>query len=111
MLVKKHNKTKLELKWEPGYRLIMLPTPMTAAVENQLTGRFKCHILTGLKLKHPAEDWVLKPENIGCAAKYVNHPNNLPDINLFAENDSVPECDSDKIQDETCDNERKGYNL
>ena len=33
-------------------------------------------------MKHPAEDWELKAGNIGCAAKFANHPDNLPDITL-----------------------------
>ena len=38
VLVKKHNKTKLQSKWNPGYGIIKLPTPKTVLVENQLTG-------------------------------------------------------------------------
>lgn len=85
VLVLKHNKTKLELKWEPGYRIIKLPTPLTAVVEDQLTGKSKRCNVRDLKVKHPAEDWELKAENIGRAARYVNHPDNLPDIDLTTE--------------------------
>ena len=35
-----------------------------------------------LKIKHPAKDWNLKPTAIGRAAKFVNHPDNLPDIDF-----------------------------
>ena len=117
VLVKKHNKTKLELKWEPGYRIIKLPTQMTAVVENQLTGRSKCYNVTDLKLKHPAEDWELKADNIGHAAKFVNHPDNLSDIDLLPESENKlkkkPEIDNDKLQDkpQTAHSNEKGYNL
>ena len=62
MPVKKPNKTKLELKWGPGYRIIKPPTPMTVVGESQLTGRFKCCNVTDLKLKHPTEDRELKAD-------------------------------------------------
>ena len=35
VLLRKHNKDKLELKWEPNYRIIKLPHKMSAIVENQ----------------------------------------------------------------------------
>ena len=65
VLVKKHNKAKLELKWEPGYRIIKLPTDWTAVIENQLTGNSRCCNVTDLKLKLPEEDWLLKAEDVG----------------------------------------------
>ena len=34
-------------------------------------------------LKDPAEDWELKAECIGRAAKFVNHPSILPDVDLL----------------------------
>ena len=45
VLLRKHNKDKLELKWEPNYRIIKLPHKMSAIVDNQFTGRTKrCNI-------------------------------------------------------------------
>ena len=38
-LLRKHNKDKLELKWEPNYRIIRLPHFWSAVVVNQFTGR------------------------------------------------------------------------
>ena len=81
VLVKKHNKAKLELKWEPGYRIIKLPTDWTAVIENQLTGSSKCCYVTDLKLKLPEKGWLLKGDDVGRAAKFVN-PDKLPDIDL-----------------------------
>ena len=56
VLVKKHNKAKLELKWEPGYKITKLPTDWTAVIENQLTGNSRHFNVTDLKLKLPEED-------------------------------------------------------
>ena len=64
VLLKKHNKDKLELKWEPNYRIIKLPHKMSGIVENQFTGRTKRCNITDLKIKHPYEDWELKPATI-----------------------------------------------
>ena len=72
----------MELKWEPNYRIIKLPSAWSAIVENQLSGKGKMCNIGGLKLKHPTEDWELKPSSIGRAAKFVNHPDNLPDIDF-----------------------------
>ena len=35
-----------------------------------------------LKQKHPSENWELKPSPIGRAARFVNHPDNLPEVDL-----------------------------
>ena len=82
VLYQKHNKEKLDLKWEPNYRIIKLPHLWTTVIENQSTGRTKRCNISDLKIKHPAEDWNLKPATIGRAAKFVNHPDNLPDIDF-----------------------------
>ena len=81
VLLRKHNIDKLELKFEPNYRIIKLPSAWSAVVENQLSGKNKRCNIGDLKLKHPSEDWGLKPSSIGRAAKFVNHPDNLPAIN------------------------------
>ena len=45
VLLRKHNKDKLELKWEPNYRIIKFPSQWSAVVENQSNGRTKrCNI-------------------------------------------------------------------
>ena len=83
VLLRKHNKDKLELKWEPNYRIIKVPHKMSAIIENQFTGRTKRCNITDLKIKHPYEDWDLKPATIGRAARSVSHPDNLPDIDFI----------------------------
>ena len=35
VLLYKHNKDKMELKWEPGYRIVALPTKWTARIKKQ----------------------------------------------------------------------------
>ena len=82
VLLRKHNKDKLELKWEPNYRITRLPHLWSAVVEDQFTGRTKRCSVNDLKIKHPAEDWDLKPATIGRAARFVNHPDNLPDVDF-----------------------------
>ena len=76
------NKDKLELKWEPNYRIIRFPHLWSAVVENQFTGRTKRCNVSDLKIKHQAEDWDLKPATLGRAARFVNHPDNLPDVDF-----------------------------
>ena len=61
VLLRKHNKDKLELKWKPNYRIVRFPHLWSAVVENQITGRTKKCNVNDLKIKHPAEDWDLKP--------------------------------------------------
>ena len=72
----------MNLQWEPNYRVVKLPSPWSAVVENQTNGRTKRCNVGDLKLKHPLEDWELKSSPIGRAAKFVNHPENLPDVDI-----------------------------
>ena len=72
----------MDLKWEPNYRVIELPSPWSAVVENQTNGRTKRCNVGDLKLKNPSEDWEWKPCPIGRAAKFVSHPDNSPDVAL-----------------------------
>ena len=88
VLYKKHDKKKLELKWEPGYRIVELPTKWSARITNKETGEPRRANIRDLKLKDPAEDWELKAENIGRGAKFINDPKGLPDIDWTPENDN-----------------------
>ena len=80
VLLKKHQEDKIDLNWVPHYRAIKLTSAWLAIVENQTTGKTKQCNVGDLKLTHPSEDWQLKPCSVGRAAKFVNHPDNLPDI-------------------------------
>ena len=59
----------------------------------------------------------LKADSIGHSAKFVNYPDNLPDIDLLPESDNEidkePEIDNDKLQDkpQTAHSNEKGCNL
>ena len=41
-----------------------------------------------LKCEHPSEHWEVKPSFIGGAVKFVNHPDNLPDIDFSVDTPS-----------------------
>ena len=32
--------------------------------------------------KHPSEDWTIKPSSTGRAARFINQPDNLPDVDI-----------------------------
>ena len=102
VLLKKHNKEKLELKWEPNYRIIKFPSLWSAIVENQANGKTKRCNIADLKIKHPSEDWDLKPGSVGRAARFVNHPENLPDIDFVPDKINIP--DKNNIKPNKADN-------
>ena len=60
-------------------------------MEDQSYGRTKRCNIAGHKIKHPSEDWNLKPGTIGRAARFVNHPENLPDINFIPNKIHTPD--------------------
>ena len=80
VLLKKHAQEKLDLKWEPNYRIIRLPTAWTAVIEHTVSGRIRRCNFGDLQRKHPHEDWQLKASNVGRMTKFVNHPSNLPEV-------------------------------
>ena len=91
VLLKKHSADKMDLRWEPNYRVIRLTSPWSAVVENQISSKTKCYNVGDLKPKHPSEDWEIKPSSIGRAARFINHPDNLPDVDMIPDHDmTVP---------------------
>ena len=56
VLLKKHNADKMDLRWEPNYRVIRLTSPWSAVVENQICGKTRCCNVGDLKPKHPSKD-------------------------------------------------------
>ena len=80
LVLKKHAQEKLDLKWEPNYRIIRLPTAWTAVIEHKVSGRTRRCNVGDLQKIHPYEDWQLKASNVGRAAKFVNYPSNLPEV-------------------------------
>ena len=91
VLLKKQQGDKMDLKWVPNYRVIKLTSAWSAIVENQTNGKIKRCNVGDLKLKHPSEDWQLKPCSVGRAAKFVNHLDNLPDIDPISDHDKLPD--------------------
>ena len=53
VLLKKHQRDKMDLKWVPNYRVIKLTSAWSAIVENQTNGKTKRCNVGDLKLKIP----------------------------------------------------------
>ena len=41
VLLKKHSAEKMDLEWEPNYRVVRLMFPWSAVLENQINGKTK----------------------------------------------------------------------
>ena len=91
VLLKKHNADKMDLWWEPNYRVIRLMSPWSAIVENQMSGKMKCCNVGDLKPKHPVEDWTLEPSSVGRATRFINHPYNLPNVDISIDHNPPPD--------------------
>ena len=106
VLLKKHNADKIDLRWEPNYRVVRLTPPWSAVVENQINSKTKQCNVGDLKPKHPSKDWKLKPSSISRAASFINHPDNLPDVDI------TPDCDLTlTVPSDPKDNVGTGYNI
>ena len=62
----------------PTIELLDCQQPWTVVIEHTVSGRTRRCNVGDLQKKHPHEDWQLKASNVGRAAKFVNHPSNLP---------------------------------
>ena len=60
-------------------------------MENQTTGKTKRCNVGDLKITHLSEDFQLKPCSIGRAATFVNHPDNLSDIDPTSNYNKSPD--------------------
>ena len=77
-------------RWTSGGNLtIDEKSPWSAMVGNQISGKTKYCNVGHLKPKHPSEDWTLKPSSIGRAARFINHPDNLPDVDILIDHDPL----------------------
>ena len=65
-------------------------SPWSAVIENQVSGKTKCCNVGDLKPKHPSKDWELKLSSIGRAEKFINHLDNLPDVDIIPDHDMTP---------------------
>ena len=86
----------MDLRWEPNYRVVRLMSPWSAVVENQKGGRTKRCNVGDHKPKHPSEDWELKPSPIGRAARYINYPDSLSNIDIKPDCDQLPTLPHDQ---------------
>ena len=71
---------KWDLKWRAGYRIVWIECEgCYLHIENQAIGKIRsCNIKDGV-LEPISELWNVNPE-FGRASKFINHPNNLPDL-------------------------------
>ena len=100
VLLKKHNADKMDLRWEPSYRVVRLVSPWSAVVENQMSGNTNQCNVSALKPKHPSKDWELKPNPVRRAAKFINHLDNLPDVDITPDHElllTVPNNQKDSV--------------
>ena len=78
----------------PTIELLDCQQPGLLSFEHAVSGRTrKCNV-GDLQKKHPHEDWQLKASNVGRAAKFVNHPSNLPEVEYTV--DKPDNCGHDK---------------
>ena len=68
--------------------LLNSPQPGQLLLRTNLVGKVKDATLVTSNLNTPPEDWELKPSSIGRAAKFINHPDNLPDIDFSVDKPS-----------------------
>ena len=71
--------------------MIRLKSLWSVFVENQISGKTKCCNIGDLEAKHPSEDWTLQPSPIGRATRFINHPENLPDVDISINHDITPD--------------------
>ena len=66
-------------------------SPWSVIMENQMSGKTKSCSVGDLKPKHPTEDWTLEPSSVGRAAMFINHPDNLADVDILIDHDLPPD--------------------
>ena len=73
---------KWDLKWRPGYRIVCIEhNGHFIHIENQATGKIQSCNITDIILEPPVEFWNVDTQ-FGRASHYINHPANLPTIQL-----------------------------
>ena len=73
---------KWDLKWRPGYRIVHIEHDgHFIYIENQATGKIRSCNVTDIILEPSVEFWNVDTQfsRAGC---YINHPANLPTIQL-----------------------------
>ena len=73
---------KWDLKWRPGYRIVCIEHDgHFIHIENQATGKICSCNVSDIILEPPVEFWNIDTQ-FGRASCYINHPVNLPTIQL-----------------------------
>ena len=73
---------KWDLKWRPGYRIVCIECDRHFIhIENQATGKIRSCNVKDIILEPPIEFWNIETQ-FGRASCYINHPANLPTIQL-----------------------------
>ena len=73
---------KWDLKWRPGYQIVRIEhNGHYIHIENQATGRTRSCNVMDIILEPPIEFWNVDTQ-FGRASCYINHPSNLPTIQL-----------------------------
>ena len=73
---------KWNLKWRPGYRIVCIEHDRHfICIENHATGKIQSCNVTDIILEPPIEFWDVDTQ-FGRAEHYINHPTNLPTIQL-----------------------------
>ena len=74
---------KWDLKWRPGYRIVHIEhNRHFIHIENQTTGKIQFCNVKDIILEPPIEFWNVDTQ-FGRASCYINHPANLPTIQLM----------------------------
>ena len=73
---------KWDLKWRPGYRIVCIECNRHFIhIENQATGKIQSCNVKDIILEPPIEFWNIDTQ-FSRASHYINHPANLPTIQL-----------------------------
>ena len=73
---------KWDLKWRPRYQIVCIEHDgHYIHIENQATGKIWSCNITDIILEPPMEFWNINTQ-FGQASHYINHPSNLPTIQL-----------------------------
>ena len=73
---------KWDLKWRPGYWIVCIEcNGHYIHIKNQATGKTRSCNITDIILESPVEFWNINTQ-FGRASCYINHPANLPTIQL-----------------------------
>ena len=73
---------KWDLKWRPGYGIVHIEhNGHCIHIENQATGKIQSRNIEDIILEPPIKIWNIDTQ-FACASCYINHPANLPTIQL-----------------------------